>query len=167
MNTLYLSKATALTTVMVFALGASPALANGMANHAGHSSNYNNTDNQASSFDRYDRDNNDRFNNNEFATYTYYTIDYNNDNMISEDEWDTYTSVWYDPLSVEYDTSYDFAYYDSDNDGYLEANEYVAAYDTDLYSAWDMDNDGYIEVAEYDDMVTTYYDYDSNEVYVW
>ena len=118
-------------------------------------------------FSKYDQNSDNRYDNQEFATYTYYTVDYDNDNMISESEWDDYKTIWYEPYEISYDSSTTFDDYDTDNNGYIETSEFVNAYDTDLYASWDMDNDGYIETAEYSDAVNTYYDYDSNNVYVW
>ncbi len=166
MNTLNLLKSTALTTAMIISLGSTAVLANNYMNER-QTNSQGMQQEKGQMFSQFDRDNDSRLNNNEFATYTFYTLDYDDDNMISDEEWDTYTNTWYEPIDLEYDDSVAFTTYDANDNGYIEANEYASAYDTDLYSSWDMDNDGFIEVAEYNDLTTTYYNYDSNNVYVW
>lgn len=136
-------------------------------NRSGQNAQMNQQGQNGQQFSNYDRDDDNQLNNREFATYTFYTIDTNNDNRISEAEWDQYTNDWYDPIDLSYDSTNDFQDYDMDNDGYIETSEYGNAYDYDLFSSWDMDNDGFIETVEYDDRVNTYYDYDSDSVYVW
>lgn len=95
-------------------------------------------------------------------------IDYNDDNYIDEQEWNDYTTIWYEPYdNVSYNNTYDFNYYDTDNDGYIEVSEYEAAYDNSLYEAWDTDNDGYIDYFDYDTTANMYVDYDNDGLYEW
>ena len=83
----------------------------------------------AYSYYGYDHDNDGYLEENEYVDYSYGLIDYNEDGYIDEDEWDSYIDVWYDPYDLSYDATYDFDYYDTDNDGFIELTEYEAAYD--------------------------------------
>ena len=115
----------------------------------------------------FDKNNNGMMDRDEYVVYSYTTIDYNNDNMIDETEWNKYTTSWYEPYNMKYDNSRTFVSYDVDGDGYIEASEYEKAVDYDVYTSWDTDNDGMVDTTEYDRMTTTYHDSDKDGVYEW
>ena len=116
----------------------------------------------------YDTDGDGFIEETEYVQYTYDVIDYDNEDGISTDEWDTYTTVWYEPYdSITYNTERDFEYYDTDGDGVIEAVEYEKAYDNSFFTAWDKDGDGFIEYTEYQTLPTVYENYDTDNVYTW
>ncbi len=103
----------------------------------------------------------------EYVTYSYDLIDYDNDGIIEATEWDYYTDVWYEPYDFDYDVGYDFDHYDTDGDGFIEVTEYENAWDEEIYRAWDSDNDGIVEMTEYNDVIGAYEPYDTDRLYDW
>lgn len=89
----------------------------------------------------------------EFYTYSYDLADYDNDNVISTNEFESYVSTFMDPRDIDYR---EVNFYDTDNDGMLDQDEYVAFIDdTDLYVDYDVNNNGQLERQEY--LITTRY----------
>lgn len=96
----------------------------------------------------------------EFSLNSYSVMDRDQDALISEDEWNDYTSNWFDPYEVNYG---DFEYYDTDQSGKIDEREYsYVLEDTDLYAYWDYDSDGYVADTEYYDAINVYAGYDSD-----
>lgn len=103
-----------------------------------------------------------------YVVYSYEMIDYDHDGMIDEGEWRDYTTIWYEPVDVVYDTeTHTFVSYDVNKDGFIDATEYNNAYDVDLFAAWDADSSGTVDATEYQTITTTYRDLDKDGIYDW
>lgn len=116
-------------------------------------------------YDYYDYDGDSYWNEDEWVDYSYDAIDYDDDGFINDTEWNEYTTTWYEPFDTTYD--YDLGYYDTNEDGLLDENEYTEAYDADLYDSWDLDNDGYFDENEYNTVYNAYGDYDEEGLFDW
>ena len=94
----------------------------------------------------------------EYQSYAFGMADWDNDGYLEDTEWSRYTTNFYDPWELDYDS---YSYIDSDGDGYIdytEFNEYDAA--NGLYDSWDYDNDNLIGEEDWDQVTSYYYDAD-------
>ncbi len=94
----------------------------------------------------------------DFYYYTYEYIDGNDDGLISTEEWDNI----YAYVDDEFIIYNGLVYYDYDEDGFIDYDEYYdALYDTSFYLTWDIDKDGYIN--EYELAETVFENWDMND----
>ena len=115
----------------------------------------------------YDMNKNNYLEPDEYMTYSYHVIDLNDDDVVTEEEWNSYTTVWYEPLDVERTKVEAFTSYDVDGDGDIDFTEYSEGPETYVFTSWDADGNGYIDADEYNSVVTEYRTVDENNIYVW
>ncbi len=79
-----------------------------------------------------------------FYTTTYAIADTDDDETISEDEWDFAYRYYFGDYLMD-----DYAMYDTDGDSQFEYVEYYdALYDSDYFDTWDVDRDGKLDKHE-------------------
>lgn len=117
-------------------------------------------------FEDWDRNDDGYIDKSEYVTAHFAMIDLNKDGVIAKSEWDYSGRFW---MEEDYPTGFD--YWDLDNDGYIQREEFTerlkidsefALWDTDesdpgltkeevsagMHGAWDRDRDGIIDEAE-------------------
>lgn len=115
----------------------------------------------------YDKNGNNVLEPDEFTTYSYNVIDYDGDEYITTEEWDTYTTVWYEPEIVTDTEVREFAKLDANGDGRISLDEYTGNADRHIFTSWDADGNGQIDDDEYKTVVSTYQEIDANGHYNW
>ena len=95
-------------------------------------------------YDAWDRNDDDRIAENEFATGVYADWDTNNDMEITEDEYEVGAERWY---GSDYDTS--FGTWDLDRSETIDRNEFSQNWDSEYYAGWDTNEDTYLDRNEY------------------
>lgn len=95
----------------------------------------------------WDNDANGSLDDNEFYTFSYDAFDHNGDGLLDNNEWYDYSAAWFDPYDINHG---DFDYYDYDDSGFLNVEEYSYLIDdTRLYRYWDNNNDGRLTSEEF------------------
>ncbi len=94
----------------------------------------------------------------DFYTVTYGIWDTDDDELLTEEEWNYGYDYYYGDYVID-----DFVAVDVDGDGFVEYTEYHDALDnTEFYASWDVDNDSYLNEYELARAVFNNWDYDNS-----
>ena len=108
-------------------------------------------------FDEWDADDDGFINQEEFPDSAFALADADNDDGISEDEWNLGYDNFYNPYIED-----DFATFDADADGILSNDEWNDAFaDTEWFGVYDADDDDMIAETEWDEGL--FGDWDAND----
>lgn len=98
-------------------------------------------------YDGWDTDDDGYLNERELNEGVYGALDEDNNNVLDENEWDAYSSIYSETRATEIG---DFDSWDMDNDGYLASDEFMSKNgEIFRYSDWDQSGDDRLDKTEF------------------